>query len=518
MKTLIIRTNISNKIGLGHLFRMKNLAKELSKKNKVIFLLDKDEKIIRKIINFECIFLYKKNEEFISQFDDAVRSKKIFNSIKADLLIIDDYRLNYIWEKFFYKSIKIVVFDDTNIKKHKCDILVDSKWEGTLTAQRYQRLLPKSTIKLLGPKFSIINPVNENKKIKNSFYNLLFYLGGAGDFNYYLRLIKNLCEISKSNKLFIITIIVGPLSKGKNKLKMLIKKYKNIKIIENNFNITKVLSEVDLYLGVSSSIIYELNYYKIPSILFSVSNNQKNNVNFFSDLGFKFIVKNNDLRNNYDKITKLILILFKNFKRLKIMGQNVLKIDKFGSRRIVDFINKIDNPKDHVRDNLNRLLGMELKRKMNEGINKVNDSQINQYLYYRNIKSNRLNSINSKKIKNLDHYIWWFEQKAKLYYFVREKQIKLFFFHKKIKIRNTFYYYGGWFKTYSRVLISDLILVINWQLKIYNKHSWLAIIKKTNQFVYNLNLYLNFKKTSFNKHQLIFFKNINISKYYLLKK
>jgi hypothetical protein len=37
---------------------MKNLAKELSKENMVIFLLDKNEKNIEKIINFKCIFLY----------------------------------------------------------------------------------------------------------------------------------------------------------------------------------------------------------------------------------------------------------------------------------------------------------------------------------------------------------------------------------------------------------------------------------------------------------------------------
>jgi len=518
MKTVIIRTNISDKVGLGHLFRMKNLAKELSKKYKVIFLLDKNEKIIRKIINFECFFLYKKNEVFTSQLDDARRSKKIIDNIKTDLLIIDDYRLNNIWEKIFYKRIKIVVFDDTNNIKHKCNILVDSKWTGKLTSQRYQKLLPKSTIKLLGPKFSIINLVNKNKKKKNSFYNLLFYLGGAGNFNYYLEVIKSLCEISKFDKFFIITIVVGPLSKGKDKLETLIKTYKNLKIIENNFNITKVLSEVDLYLGVSSSIIYELNYYKIPSVLFSVSNNQKNNVKFLSDLGFHFIVKNNDFKNNYEKISKLILILLKNFRRLKIMNRNVIKIDKFGSKRIVDFISKIDDPRDSVRDNSNSLFGIELKKKENEGINKVNDSQINQYLNYRNIKSNRLNSINSNKIKNLDHYIWWFEQRAKLYYYVREKQIRLFFFHKKIKIKNIFYYYGGWFKTYSSVLISDLMFVINWQLKMNNKHIWLVVIKKKNRFVYNLNLYLGFKKIAYNKHQLNFFKNININNYYLLKK
>ena len=94
MKTTIIRTNISNKIGMGHLFRMKNFAKELSKESEVIFVLDKDEEIIRKIINFRSFFLYKKNEKFFSQSDDAIRLKKIIYNIKIDLLVIDDYRLN----------------------------------------------------------------------------------------------------------------------------------------------------------------------------------------------------------------------------------------------------------------------------------------------------------------------------------------------------------------------------------------------------------------------------------------
>lgn len=166
MNTVIIRTNISYKVGLGHLFRMKNLAKELSKENKVIFLFDKNEKNIGKIINFKCIFLYKKDEKFISQSDDAVRSKKIINNIKADLLIIDDYRLNSTWENLFYKKIKTVVFDDTNNSRHKCDILIDSKWERKLTLNRYKKLLPKNTIKLLGPKFSIINLVYKKNKKK----------------------------------------------------------------------------------------------------------------------------------------------------------------------------------------------------------------------------------------------------------------------------------------------------------------------------------------------------------------
>ena len=30
----------------------------------------------------------------------------------------------------------------------------------------------------------------------------------------------------------------------------------------------------------------------------------------------------------------------------------------------------------------------------------------------KNLSSNLKNSINTKKIKNLDHYIWWFTQKS----------------------------------------------------------------------------------------------------------
>jgi len=58
MGVVLVRTNFNNKVGLGHLFRMKHLAKKLSKKNEVIFILDKKNTITEKIIDFQCIYLY----------------------------------------------------------------------------------------------------------------------------------------------------------------------------------------------------------------------------------------------------------------------------------------------------------------------------------------------------------------------------------------------------------------------------------------------------------------------------
>ena len=51
MHNIIIRTNFNEKVGLGHIFRMKNLAKELSKNSRLTFYLDKYSELAEKILN-----------------------------------------------------------------------------------------------------------------------------------------------------------------------------------------------------------------------------------------------------------------------------------------------------------------------------------------------------------------------------------------------------------------------------------------------------------------------------------
>ena len=101
---------------------------------------------------------------------------------------------------------------------------------------------------------------------------------------------------------------------------------------------------------------------------------------------------------------------------------------------------------------------------------------------------------------------------------MREKKIRVYLYHKIIKIRSKPYYYGGWFKGINKVLVSDIISVVFWQISNFKKYKWLAIIKKKNTFVHKLNLYLGFKKISFKSQHRSFFKRINLNNYYLLTK
>ena len=195
---IAIRTNFNKEVGLGHIFRMRILAKELSKKSKLIFFLDKYDELIEKILNYDCEYIYKKGQKFISQNKDALILKDKIKNKSIDSIIIDDYRLNYKWEKVFYKKIPLVVFDDNNYSKHYCDLIVDAKWKGKFTHKRYNKLVNKNTIKLLGPKYSLIDVVKKNKKAS---FNILFYIGGGGDFKKYIDFLLCLSKKIKIKKI-----------------------------------------------------------------------------------------------------------------------------------------------------------------------------------------------------------------------------------------------------------------------------------------------------------------------------
>ena len=93
------------------------------------------------------------------------------------------------------------------------------------------------------------------------------------------------------------------------------------------------------------------------------------------------------------------------------------------------------NTKDFNLNYKNNISKINLK----DGMYKVKDSQINNYLLSKNLKKNRQVSINTKTIKNLDHYIWWLTQKSKLYYFIRNNKIRIYFNHRKIYFKKRNY-------------------------------------------------------------------------------
>lgn len=506
MHRIAIRTNFNSSVGIGHLIRMKKLAESLNK-HQIIFLLDNINNFSKKIIKFKQYSIYKKNEKFESQLEDAKRTNQLLKIHRIEKIIVDDYRLNLIWEKKIPKNINILVFDDNNKSKHLCDVIVDSKWDRENTYKRYANLVTKKTIKLLGPKYAILNYKNSFKK-KTKKFNLLFYIGGGGNFNYYLKFLTGISNTFKKNKKFRINVVVGPLSKNHHRLKILVKKNRNFQIIKNCLDLSNILKQTDLFIGTSSSIIYQLNYLKVPSIVFSDQKNQENNFKSLNDLGVPLIVKKEDLSKNINKICRLVELIYNKNKKLKKMIKPRILIDSLGAERI----KKVFIDRKNFKNSEGYLTSY---KKLDNGIFPVEDNFVNYYLDSRNLAINRKKSINKKLISNLDHYLWWFSEDIKKYFLIRKKKIRIFFNHQVIKIKSKKFYYGGWFVTSNTYQMLDIIKVIKWQIKNLSKYPWLALIQKKNKFVYSINTYLGFRKISFNK-DFIKLKKFQKEKYHIL--
>ncbi len=487
MQEVIIRTNYGKKIGLGHLYRNIKLADELKKKYKVTFALDKKTKILKKILNYNVIELYE-NSIFKNQTLDGNILKSKIKKKNIKFIIVDDYRLNFHWEKKFFNDYKIVVFDDLNKKKHKCHYIIDAKWSGKNTSKRYENLISKKCIKLLGPKYAIINKRLNKNKIKK---NILIYFGGAGDFSKYYKLILQFCEGNKILKTKMkLDLIIGPMAYNYRKIINLSKKFKFLNIVINKIDISDYLNKCKFAFSSSSSIIYELNYLKTPSCLFSYTKNQENKMPDLEDLGFYFNVNLEKFKNsNNSKL--LFTTLLTNFNKIKrLQEKRKIIIDNQGIKRIVNILNK-------KKSNITIKKSFKKVSKPKNGFFKINDNFINKYLEFRNMYENRKNSLNQSLIQKHNHYIWWFNNRniIEKYYYYNKKILGLFY-HQKIRINQLTYWYGGWMTGEINPKLFDIIHFLKFQIKIslINQNlPWIAIIKKKNRFVYLINKKLKFK-------------------------
>ena len=166
---LAIRADSSESIGTGHIVRCISLAKELRKLGARVHFISKTYK-------GNILELVKKNKFIINKIKPELSIKKdinvtsrILKKYKTNLLILDNYNLNLLWEKKIKKCLKKLIVINDITQKHCSDILID--YNFLLDAKKSPcEFYPRSTIlnfKLLsGLRYAILN--DEYKKIKKN--------------------------------------------------------------------------------------------------------------------------------------------------------------------------------------------------------------------------------------------------------------------------------------------------------------------------------------------------------------
>lgn len=379
----IFRADSGHALGTGHLMRDLNFATELkqrsSQSSKIIFLTKAHPgNIIQSLQNRQnqpvdhwLILPTNPVREPIQNDsstwlgdlarDDWEKCQKALNPILEETLqiylIIDHYGIDQEWETLANQAIKpskICVLDDMPNRKHFCHLLSDQTYRpfGHNPYQEKRLLSDKIQSEFaLGPSYCLLNPVFHQFKTKNRTHkkkpltiNISF--GGVDHHQLtYLTIRAIIDHLAKLQEQINYQILLGKLYPDREKLEKLIQRSQNT----NNNPITnfqiyqnldypeliKLLTDADLAIGAGGVSLYERCCLGIPSIIFTLADNQIDNAtNLSIAQAVTYLGSYQDFRPK--KLTDSILSYLENdYQLLKIQQESCHQIiDGLGCQRL----------------------------------------------------------------------------------------------------------------------------------------------------------------------------------------
>ena len=305
-----------------------SLASELQKKNINIFFicielkgnfieLAKSKGIKVLIIkNNSLANLMDENEKIYDSFEfqtqDAKATDFLIKDMKTakDLVIVDHYSLNEVWENLLYESVsKIMVIDDLGNRSHNCNILLDQNYL-LASKNKYYGLVSNECNLLLGPKYALLR--DEFTSLNADDFNppsavrrILVFFSLGNDLGETLKAIKGIANAENN---YIVDVIVGAGNIHIKEIEEIAKSNKWNFYNQINY-ISKLMLKCDLMIGGGGSTSWEKCFLGVPSINPILIDNQEEiaktlhdhgaiiNLGWYNDLDFS------DYTNTLNSIT-----------------------------------------------------------------------------------------------------------------------------------------------------------------------------------------------------------------------
>jgi len=294
---VVIRVDASIQIGTGHVMRCLSLAQAIKEsKGSVEFICRKNKgNLIKKIqangfpvfeLEYEEISEIKNKSSHLSRLDsiqikDAKECIKKLKSSKINMLIVDHYSLDEVWQKsvrpyFDY----LMVIDDLANRNHMCDILLDQTYGRD--QNDYEQLVPRSCRLLLGSQYALLRPefskwreYSLKRRSGVQLRQLLVNMGGTDSNNVTKQILRELlkCALPSETKITVVMGATAPhIESVRNEAKALLYETE-IKIDVDNM--AEIMANSDLAIGAGGSTTWERCCLGLPAIQLVIANNQK---------------------------------------------------------------------------------------------------------------------------------------------------------------------------------------------------------------------------------------------------
>lgn len=263
----IIRADASTEIGSGHIMRCLTIADQLQKRGHDVqfFMLPLQGNLINYVqqCGYNTITMWQ----------------------MADVIIVDHYQIDAaVEQKLYAYANKIVVIDDLANRQHICDVLLDQNSTENYE-YRYDTLVPKTCVKLLGPKYLIMrdefiearqNRQNRNDKVKK----LLVFMGGTDPTHETMKVLEALEKFTFEK----VHVVCGNRNEQKSAIQLICEQREYYYHQQIDY-MAKLMNEVDFSIGAGGGTTWERCYVGLPSSSTIVADNQTEGTEHLGNLG-----------------------------------------------------------------------------------------------------------------------------------------------------------------------------------------------------------------------------------------
>lgn len=289
MQHIVFRVDATVNIATGHLMRCLTLANKFQATCPTVvitfitgqltaFAKENVENTSHQLIEFES----NADDLNWNQMLDIQYSIDVISNLPTiDLLIVDHYQLDAIWEMALSPYCqKLLVIDDLANRKHQCDFLLDQTFGRT--HHEYLSFVNPQCQLLLGQKYMLLREefaslritAQQKRESFSGIKNALISLGGIDLNNDTAILLDWLLAIPECNQ-WNINIIVSSDMPKLNELKAKTKNIAQVALIINCNNMSEQMLNADLAIGASGGTTWERCALGLPTISVVLADNQK---------------------------------------------------------------------------------------------------------------------------------------------------------------------------------------------------------------------------------------------------
>lgn len=292
---ILIRTDASVEIGIGHLMRCLTLADQLQGDGAEVAFVCHD--LPDEMTDMLDAHGYRNaNLSFDDSTNDAqhldaeatIKAGKQLFPDGIDWLVVDHYELDIKWESLLrLHARRLLVIDDLANRPHDCDLLFDQNYYLDQD-QRYQGLVPENCVTLLGPTYVLLRPefieARESLKDRNgTVQSILVFFGGSDPTNQTLKVVNVFKQLGRQD--IKVSVVVGSTNPNRNVIQELCEELPNMTFYCQVSNMADLILNADLGIGAGGAAMWERCYLGLPTITVVFADNQERTTEDVAEIG-----------------------------------------------------------------------------------------------------------------------------------------------------------------------------------------------------------------------------------------